>query len=84
MAATRDSLAIDVRRFYVRKHSILIERRDGKARALSVRARNFRFQEKSGFRGLRGTVMRGGGMYIPMEFRERDGSQLKLSGCTYL
>lgn len=23
-------------------------------------------------------------MYIPMEFRERDGSQLKLSGCTYL
>jgi hypothetical protein len=38
-------------RFYVRKRSILIERRDGRACAPAC-ARNFRFPEKSGFRGL--------------------------------
>lgn len=37
-AASHDSPAIVVCRFYVRKHSILIERRDGKTRALGALA----------------------------------------------
>lgn len=46
---SRDPFVVDICRFYVRKRSILIERRDER-----TRARNFRFQEKSGSRGLRG------------------------------
>lgn len=60
----RDLPAVDICRFYVRKRSILIERRDER-----TRSRNFRFQKKkSGFRGLRGPHR---DVYIPMEFRER-------------
>jgi len=63
--------AVDVCRFYVRKRSILIERRDER-----TRARNSRFEKAEAAPATHGA-------YIPMEFRVRDVG-LKSSECTYL